>query len=779
MKNKLILLFPLLLLLTFAFIILQWWEWVYLDNRWFLFYQYFNNNILNEIFYWFNSWTFYWYDKTTVISARALNTLMTVFLWQNLIFLLYFILNFVFSYLVLKKIFNSAWSAILWWLFFTFNPISIHILNYSSFLLAYSSFPIILYWLINYFKNKKNHNLFIIGIGFLFLISYIRITWLYITLFLFIWWLYYNQIISFIKENKIATIKCISIALLLSSCFIFSLIHPKINWDSENFRWIWNYTNRSIQLADKLYQKEEKTNFYDGFVFEDIIKNFGSEFQDNDIYKIYSFLMLFSIIVIAWLSNNKWYNHITKHCLFWLLFLIMIRNLWLFWNEEIFTLIVFKAYPFIAWELRWIYIIMIPLMSYLVANNYYYIKNKHPKIKYTYILGIFLFCFISIYPLLSFKNNISAKTIKKEAIPIEYIETFTNDKTIREWTLFFPDGYYYNDWNLNFAWSHNPIIMGYNENYKGLLSNNYRLVKAKQSSLWNNINKINDFTYLKNIQLMWLSNIFVFKDVINSPNTNFNWFYNNYDYELWSKEYRNKIDWIEGINLKKQNNKFSQYNLRFWKDFFLYLPNKIINLEISELLKTNIDIFNKPLIIDNNAINRDFINYNINENRSLIEYKKSSENPTIIPLKITPIWENKEILLHLNQTFWNAWKIKTITKKEYESFECIKWTEYIGKVTNSNSCIYNNEIFSFKNLKILFNTDIEIINHFEWNYIWNSWQFWKDQLTTDNDWSYYLAITYEKQRYYFILLCLSFIVIIWLWINYILYIIKLIIKWRK
>ncbi len=506
-------------------------------------------------------------------------------------------------------------------------------------------------------------------------------------------------------------------------------------------------------MSDKLYHKESNWSLLDAFVIEDIIKNFWTNLQKSEYYRYFMIYFLLFTIILAWLWNKS-KNNLEQYLLMVLVIVIWFRGLWIFVSKETFTSIVFKYYPFLAWELKWIYIIAIPLLSYFISSNLHY--NSNSKIWKVYLLSTTLVMALSITPLL-WNWNISAKSIKESDIPIDYKDLFYNDENFRESTLFFPDWYYYNDWNINLNWTHNPIILWYNENYKPLLSNNYRLVNNKQATLWNVINKNKDFSYIENSKILWLDNIIIAKDAINTK-TQYHWYYNNLDILAERDDYIQKLINKSNLYIWNETENLIQFKFKNNNTFFLYLPDKIIELKKNDFFKKKIDITKKPIIIDNESIWYDKINkWDILHNYS-INYKKSPNNPTLIPFKITSNeWFDKNLVIHLNQTYWNAWKIKKITKDDYNNFHCLEQT-------SNDWCIYKNRIFSLKYLKLYFNDTIKTLHHFEWNFIWNTWIIPADELKSNWENEIFYIIAYEKQIYYFILLCISFLTIIFLFL---------------
>ena len=284
-------LFIVLSILSLSFLLLQDWIWVYLDNRWLLFYKYFNNNILTEILYSWNNWTYFWFDKVSTLGPRALNTYLSVQIDQILLIFIYFLIGYLFTYKLLNISFWKKYSMI-WAMFFVFNPISIHFLNYMTFFFAYISISVIIYSFIKYLNTWRLIYLLFLLLATSIMFSYIRVAWLYLTVLLILAIYFYKYIFISIKKNIFKYILMLFVWLIASSMFIFSMLYPKLSWDNKYFAGMSNYAERNSAHAEALYNKEINEWFTDWFIFKDLIYNFWKDFQGNDIYNVYSVLFL-------------------------------------------------------------------------------------------------------------------------------------------------------------------------------------------------------------------------------------------------------------------------------------------------------------------------------------------------------------------------------------------------------------------------------------------------------------------------------------------------------
>ena len=167
-----------------------------------------------------------------------------------------------------------------------------------------------------------------------------------------------------------------------------------------------------------------------------------------------------------------------------------------------------------------------------------------------------------------------------------------------------------------------------------------------------------------------------------------------------------------------------------------------------------------PILIDKESFHKtkkidDF--YIPRENKKVqISYKKSVLQPTKIYTKIQNIGSKKWFLIQLNQTFWMSWKIKWITKEEFEEKNCINNNRNFV-FTNNSFCEYKASILDLSDLKYLFRKWVKEQNHFEWNFVWNAWLVEEDDISSESKdkKELYAVIIYEKQIWYDLILLIA------------------------
>lgn len=757
MKKSILFFLSIFVILLCLFLEKNYWAWLYLDNRWLISYKFFWSDIFSEVLYSFNNWSYFWFDKSSTVWARLLNTIIASSINQYLLFFIFFLWSYVWFYYLLKLKYNSA-SSHLWALLFTFNPISIHFLNYTTFLFVYPSITTYLYWIIKYIKTNRIIFLFITGISFLFLISYIRATGIYLTLTLFTVLFFHRDIFNLVKYRKITLISWLLIWLLIWSTFFFWHIFWKINGDSKYFSWVANYAERNINFSDALYKKEQDDFFLLGFIPKEIINNFAKDYHESKVFEFYSLYFVFLILLI-WVFFIKEKKPIYNYAIVIFLFSIFIRKAPFFLSNEVFGNFAFTYYPFIAWELKWIFLLTIPVFCFILAFSYANIKEK--KVSNIIFYSTILYILISLVPIVNIWWNQKMGLINHNSIPKEYIDIFYDDFNIKEATLFYPDAYWYKDGNLLLEWSPYPLIINYNSNYNSLLNWNYRVVNDKQSQLWNKSNQ--DIS--QNLSILNLKNILLLKDAKNTNWINFDWYQNWKDIEKISNTFQETFNNTWSIlSLYSEWDKINHYKLQEYAnyEYFLYSPATITRSEIDTFFDSEIDINSRPIVIDSESFHKPekIDNFEIPEtNQNIrIDYKRSTRNPTKYFVKISDVDTTQDFLVQLNQTFGMSWKLKWIDADEYQRYSCLDNYEYFP-ITNNSFCYfedgYLDSIWDYKYLDI---PQVKEENHFEGNFVWNTWLVEPDDIRSEDSGKseLYAVVIYEKQFWYMLSLWISF-----------------------
>jgi len=751
-KYRYYLIFILLFVVAFSFLIFNKWIWLYLDLAWWPKNQSENIILLKQIFFsWENSnISFFWYDVFFNNFQRILSvTIIYVFnylFWSNIWQILFYFLSAIIWFIFTRKLITylKLNNAYILSLLYVFNPLSVYLISQWSIYITYMVIPMFFYFLFRVFDNLISSNklrfsyiLWLI-ISNLLLLSYLRIFW--IVLLILVFFILINFKIIWIKLKKLNVKKLFIYILIyiftfvwLFTWFILLKLDKSIVWQSH-------YIEYQQKRWDKSFYDHynNQTSFYDEISINQITSNFSQKAKDINLIITFILLIIAMFAFIKW-RNNK-YEKISINIL--TLFIIFLSLFYIpkIINIDIFTIIYDKFIPFYSMDILWnkipLFIFLLLLLGLVKFNKY---------IKFI-IIGIIIISLIPIF------WNYKLHTIWN-------FDNFFSDKIGNKSAIFYP---YNNEWFIFRRWYPYPLNPDNNSIYHSILSGNPRLVWNKQIGL----SKILYFNPDKSV-FLGLKNIFVFKDVENSKPWQFDFFpVKNYVKE--SKEYYNKFKNNKNLYIKQDNKNFAQFWLKGDDKFeyFLYSPAKILKLSMDDFFKKEINIYEKPVIIDPTSLNKPkkIDNFNIPESNKHIKitYKQSILNPTKIYFKIENFDKIKPFLMQLNQTFWMSWKIKWISKKDFEEKPCIDNYKYYP-ITENKVCYYKSTLLNIKDTKYLFKPGVRKEHHFEWNFVWNTWLVEPDDLPNNTWKELYWVIIYEKQIYYtwaLIISWLTFLILI-------------------
>lgn len=755
MKNWKIIRFFILSIIIFTSLSFLWfnkWIWLYSDSG------YTPITIERTIQYilpfsWNWNESYLSYDNTLLHSTRYIQDLINI-LWQNITFFLFFVFCFLFSYKVFRFLYNESWSF-LGALIYTFNPISIYFLNLPWFFFSYFSLPLIIYAIYSFIKTKKYIYILLSILWFYFLLSYTRILGIFWLLLVFIGIFFIKDLYWFIKKNIYKTIFFVFMHIIFFLPFLFALLYPSFSGDKLYFQGIWNYASESMELyGNSFYNWLLNTPFYEWFILKEPIKNFSWDFQNNLIYKMIS-LLFFSIILIYTLLYKRNNDYLITKLWLLLLFTIFIimwphfLPLWIFIN------ISYKYFPFISSNTFWLFLIYIPIISLFTAFllNLFKINSQILSYRFITILS-YVFIFFSLWWIIL--QNDKLNNISIEDIPKAYVNTFYAKEIQKYSYISYPSP---KEYPLVFKWSYYPFFIQNNSRYQPLLSDNKRLVNYKQSYLHWNIKK--DYNY--NLAILNLKNIFVFKDILNPKIGEFE-YYEVKDYVWESKMYYYKLINDSNLYVKQDNENFAQFWLNYDDkyEYKIYSPAKIIPSEIDTFFETKIDIYDKPLLVDSKSFQKieNIENFKIpKENQNInINVKESVLNPTKHYIKLSNIDTSKPFLLQMNQTFGMSWKIKWVDKSYFNEKPCLdEYTNY--SITDNSVCQYKSKLIELEDIRLLGKPEVNNKNHFEWNFVWNTWIINPEDIPNEMKWEkeLYAVIIYEKQIYYSYALIISWL----------------------
>jgi len=367
----------------------------------------------------------------------------------------------------------------------------------------------------------------------------------------------------------------------------------------------------------------------------------------------------------------------------------------------------------------------------------------------TIFISTLFYVTLSVLPLVFYKNNIKLKTLSTSDFPTEY-NIFSQNKEATA-SLFFPTSNRY----LYFQWSPYPIVISQNGIFKELFTNNVRLVNDKQGNLYDELNNASNVNRLFNVSIFNLKNIFVFKDIRNAKSEQqFDWFQakdyvteSQNDYQLFKND--------QNFVAIKDNAHFAQFQPKDTDNFeySIYSPRSIIKSSLSGFLSQNLDIKSRPVLIDNDSFHKpNFINtFQVPaENQDIyVDIKASPENGTKYYLKLSNVETSKPFLLQLNQTFGTDWKLHWVDKSVFDGIPCLN-NPINYSITNNSVCNYKSGLFELGDAKFISAPKVSDINHFEGNFVGNTWVINPDDIPVQmrGQKELYAVLIYEKQTYY-------------------------------
>lgn len=728
---------------------------LYVDNGWFPLTEVRMYDLIFSFLEPLRQWTYFWYDEYTLQSSRFLWNFL-FFWWEIFLFALFFLINFVVSFKILRLFFTKT-ASYFWAFLYTFNPISFLFLNLSGFIFAYTSLPLVIFSFYQLLKTKRIFFLLLLVCSLYFFISYTRITGLYFVLFGFLILFYIKNIFTFLKQNILYSFFVVLFLWICFAPFVFSLFYPYLDWQIEYFSWLWNYATSSLSWADGFYEHVKSVPFYEALSLKEITDNFWKDFYNSFVFVFYSFcLIVGTLLSTLFLKNIQYrslYYFIVSLFLLFIFFLVWAK----FLNLDLFVTISYDFFPFIANNTKWLYVILLPFFVFIVVVLLDNIKLTSIKKIYQFILIVYFI--LIFYPLILSFNQGKLKIMSPSDFPEDYYSTFHSDKIEKNPSLFFPSH------NLYFNWSPYPLSLLNNNWYVSLFSDNSRLVNEKQAFLINSLILLDNKTFLSKAFLFNLKNIFVFRNVKNPREGQFD-FYPVKDYQQDAIDYFYFLKNNDIFYLKKNVREFFQFGIKndHRYEYFLYSPRRILNYSVQDFFSTwsVFNLFDKPVNIDPDSFHKpsfikDIVVPEENQNIAL-RYKKSVLQPTKIYLKIGNVDLSKPFLLQLNQTFGMSWKLKWISKEEFEEKECLDPYQAF-EITQNKFCNYKPQILDIADTKYLNREWVPQNQHFEWNFVWNAWFILPENIPEDrqNEKELYVVILYEKQIWYNWVLILSWL----------------------
>ncbi|EKE21122.1 MAG: hypothetical protein ACD_7C00348G0007 [uncultured bacterium] len=757
--------FCLIFLLTTSFLFFQEGVWTYLDLSYEAGNLFGNELSFNKIFNNIATSTAFGYDNTQLLSTRFINIFLEIAvakLFGNFFQIVYFFIYFGLSFILAKKCLSLVFeikSSYLGALLYTFNPISLYLLNEAGFFFVYFSLPLIIYSTVKYFKEERAGYIymlmFVLGISLL--TSYVRVSFIYFGVAVVLALVFYKDVFYLIKLKKKKILILVSTSVLVFLPIMFSFICPHLLGDNKNFSGISNYSEAYVEFGDNIYDKQTNVDFFKGFVLTELTANFASKLQGNLFFIVFSGIYFLGGIIFSFFVSIK-KNVSSDHRKLALFFLVIIlgsiffKNLAYFTNQSFFIKITYGYLPFLANNSLWVMLGFLTGFSGLLSFIFSY-SNKKEKI--IIVCTTFLYILLVNSSLFFYSDNVKLKTIAQNNVPDEY-QIFSQQKRHIP-TLFFPSR------DVYFNWASYPINISQGGVFKEIFSSNVRLVNDKQVELSKNLYSPLDSGKLANLYFFNGKSIFVFKDVKND-NVGFDYF-SKKNYTQLARDYYAQMKKEESFFLQEDNEHFAQFVFKNYSkaDFFIYSPKVVLPMEVNDFFQQGpIDIGRRAVLLDVTSFNKpSHIQSEIISQNIKISAKLSENNITKHLVKIENVKRDKSFLIQLNQTFGMSWKIKWVNKDYFEEKKCSNgWENF--EISNNAVCSMEGNFLDLKDIGLLFDSEVNSANHFEGNFVGNSWLVEPTDIpvSLQNEKELYAVIVYEKQIYYMLTLMIAGVTII-------------------
>jgi hypothetical protein len=753
-KYRLSILLGLFCLLALSFLIFQKGTWFYYDAG----YSGPFSESRNLFFFTkiINVDVFFGFDQSQFVSSRFLNiaysNILKIVLGSQagtiVLYLTFFLLTFFFSYKILLLKFNRN-ASLFGALFCAFNPLAIFLLAEPGIVFVYPGMAMFLYGLLKYFGSDRIHFAHIftsfIGLGLVF--TYPRLTGVAF-IFIFLLALFFWKEIAKILQSDKKKIAVMAFFMAFSFLpLVVSFGFQMINKESGDFSGLANYAENFSAGGSRVYDGFKKIPLFNNFYLLEANSNFAGDFQKSEFFVVFSIVYFFSILCVSFAIRKKIDQKKSKLFIFFVvvfLFSIALESMAHFVPKNMFIALMYKYLMFLANNLRWISVIFVASFAVILSLT---IESLGRKGKTAVCFFTIVYILVSLWPLVLFRSNAKLATLDKKNIPSEYVNKFILEKRAVNPSVFFPSSF------LMFKWAPYNMPLVYNSKYQELMTNNVRLVGKNSASLYQEITNPN-FEHIGNASILNLKNIFVFKDIKETPKGVFD--YNlPQDFVQKSKDYYDKAISSKDLNIIENNSGFAQFGFQNSEknDFSVYLPKKVLTMDADNFFDEKIDPEMRPVIVDRESAKKIKITKSIRDDLSKNDFeifaKDSFKDRSKYYLKFSNIDTENNFLVQLNQVFDPAWKLKWIQKNDFEKEKCVSLIQNFDATKNS-FCDFQPKMLSLGDINYLKVSSIGEKNHFAGNFVGNTWLVAPDDIPENmkGQKELYAVLVYEKQIYY-------------------------------
>lgn len=751
--------------ISLSFLILQSWVRAYLDAS----YQFImaNNFRLFTSSLFDISWYTYVFsgDRTQLISWRyiqiAIEMLFKALLglkWGAIfLYLSYFAINYFFSERILAQVVDEKYAYI-GALVYTFNPLSIYMLNEVWFLYVYSAVPMIIYGFMLYFYGLKHRGLglFLCGLGTIFLTSYTRFMLIYILLFVIIALLHFTSLWKLWIEQTRRCIWFVLALFFINIPFVFSVIYPISSGENKYFGGVSNYADAFQSLGSYAYQKHKEEPVSKLLVPTEPTGNFWYPLRESEWFRYFTFLYFSSVVFFL---LYKQFQMSPRHKILLsigacaVVLGVGFRILSHYVSEDVFVYVSYTLLPFLANNSAFSHRLTLAGISMLVPLALYYASSVVRVVIWS---GAIVYCLWTASVLFFFHDNQRLHTVNvSESNPTYTIFHGTGDKW---WTnisvrgsLSYPSSY------LIFDWSPYPLPISLIPGLAHSVETNERTTSARQTTFGRYISHMSGLNKnLSNLAVLNISSFLVMQNIRdNIGDIQFDFYNNSGDYVNQGILAAQLLMENTGVTLSRRNALYKIYDTKESDRFLfsVYLPASIIfSSWYDTILDTWFDLSTRPVLVDSGAYNRPtYIDswYTLYTSWTNIYIKTSYKSQFSFYVKISNITPNQDILLQLNKTFGVWWDIKKSSKNIFDSVSCDEEIYY--PISNNTFCYVDQLFPSLRNMWDVFTSiRYDNVDHFQGNIVGNT-RVLKNPETIMSNGDIYILISNHKQ-YMFILM---------------------------
>lgn len=625
-------------------------------------------------------------------------------------------------------------------LFFAFNPISIFFLSISSSIYAYLSLPLIIVGTYEFLRQKplgkKALALLLYTLGLSFLLVYTRVTGIYAIVLFALGLFYVKPLFKALWSQKLKAVTLFFASLAILAPLFVAYILPKVDGEARYFQGASNYVSDSAQYAKDVHYVNQHEPVSQLLSLSEITDNIMASWQNTQLFRYASAIVFIAIGALAVYYAVRRKNKLVLFVSALYLITLAIRSMGKFTGEGVFKVVMYKLLPFIANQPRWINVATVPLFAFMIA---YVASRRLGKKVAIPLLGVF--AVVMLIPFVTFHSNPRMATVNPQQMPAQYKNEFYSGSERRLPSVNYLDnGFAWSPYNLYPFWDRNQSVM----------SSGIRVVNARQVQVAQDVSigRATTPKLANNARIFNLKKIYLYEDAKSYGR----------DISVWGRQYDVQAGLKAGNKLLNAPGAFEKEdisgNLRRYSlkndenyEFNIYSPGAVNEVKSSNFYKKKLDVNTRPIVVDDKAYALQSSAKKLNDiakgNANVkVEYKQSFYDQTRYYVKFSNFNKSKPFLLQLNKVYNPTWKLKLISKADYDKVACHDAQNY--PISNNATCEFDGTPLALKDRLDSLGQKDATTAHFEGNYIGNTWVV-DPSKAKEASGELYAIVTYDKQ----------------------------------